>query len=1065
MKKLVSVIVPVYNTEKYIEKCITSILGQTYKNLELILVNDGSKQNEEGIIGKYLDSDSRVKYIKRIENRGLFCTRIDGVKRANGEYILFVDSDDYINSDYVRLLVEKAQKEDADIVFSTTVMNTPRQKKNINILQDVELNQLPLEGVEIRKAYFQQAGAAYVWHTIWNKIYKKSLWDKCLPYFEKLDKHIVMTEDIAFSTVLFYYAKKVSRAKNSVYYYCQHEEASTSTKYLTFDIYKKKVSDIIQVFRFLEEFYQDKEEWIQEKLYQFKQYYARIWNRGIVNISDGNTDNAKVLIAELCSEFGNVNTSEDGYFNLSQVPYTTTLDEIKEHIWESDAKYVSFDVFDTVITRPFYKPTDLFYLLDKKFEGLTCNCLGFHTIRTEGEQALREYKCVAECKEDVTIDEIYDYIGKMYFLSDEICYEMKKNECELEIQFCKNRETIHELYDIALLSGKKVIFVSDMYLDDNTIKSMLHKNGYTEYEKVFVSSAYGKLKATGNLFKVVLDEIKIVPNEMIHLGDNVNSDVNKAKELGIDSIHIPKALDVFMNDISGIETNRCGSIGRETTGIYTGEKSFEKLNGYGSMIALIANKYFDNPFRAFHPMTDFNIDPYFMGYYVLGMNLIAQVEWLKRYVECNNILRVIFMARDGYMLDMAYQIYKSITQSGIQSEYRYASRKAMLPIMLQNKIEFMNLPIVYQRYNPRMILELLNFCAVKENNEDLVEIFRENGFEMNRAFSNIAEYHRFMHIFFEYAYDERKHQKSIEIIKEYWADIKDTDCIYDMGYSAAIHNGVVRACGKNVTALFVHTDKSKHGVMKRRVEFGIQSMIDSIPNVSGLLREHFFSNLEPSCIGYEETLGRCVPILEKEEAKNYQDVFPLNMMQKAALEMVSDFYGTFKEYLPYLDIRVDEIMLPFEGFLCSPAKIDTKVFTASNFEDKVYGANARINIRDFWLQTLTGLSGYQGEDIVNHMEQYVEEKGKKQLAFFGTGRMCVDILEKYHVPVTVFLDNNEEKNGKDWYGGKIAKPSEVENLDDLFIVIVCAAYMEIEEQLENMGLVRFKDYISYMELF
>ena len=70
MENLVSVIVPVYNTEKYIEKCITSILEQTYNNLELILVNDGSKQNEENIIQKYWDMDSRVKYIKRLKNKG-----------------------------------------------------------------------------------------------------------------------------------------------------------------------------------------------------------------------------------------------------------------------------------------------------------------------------------------------------------------------------------------------------------------------------------------------------------------------------------------------------------------------------------------------------------------------------------------------------------------------------------------------------------------------------------------------------------------------------------------------------------------------------------------------------------------------------------------------------------------------------------------------------------------------------------------------------------------------------------------------------------------------------------
>ena len=102
MGELVSIIVPVYNTEKYIEKCIKSILEQTYKNIELILVNDGSEQKEEAIIKKYAEYDRRIRYIKNQKNQGLFLTRISGVRHAAGKYLMFVDSDDYISFDFVR---------------------------------------------------------------------------------------------------------------------------------------------------------------------------------------------------------------------------------------------------------------------------------------------------------------------------------------------------------------------------------------------------------------------------------------------------------------------------------------------------------------------------------------------------------------------------------------------------------------------------------------------------------------------------------------------------------------------------------------------------------------------------------------------------------------------------------------------------------------------------------------------------------------------------------------------------------------------------------------------------
>ena len=172
MDKLVSVIVPVYNTEKYIKRCIDSILEQTYTNLELILINDGSSQNEEEIILGYAAKDSRVRYVKNEENIGQYLTRLKGVRLSKGDYIAFVDSDDYINVDFIRLLVNKAVEEQADMVFSTTVIEKTSGEKVINIYHDIELKKLPLEKESLAEAFYTTEGKVYVWYTIWNKLYK-----------------------------------------------------------------------------------------------------------------------------------------------------------------------------------------------------------------------------------------------------------------------------------------------------------------------------------------------------------------------------------------------------------------------------------------------------------------------------------------------------------------------------------------------------------------------------------------------------------------------------------------------------------------------------------------------------------------------------------------------------------------------------------------------------------------------------------------------------------------------------------------------------------------------------
>lgn len=111
----VSIIVPIYNVEKYLERCIKSILSQTYTNIEVLLVNDGSKDQSEAICTKYESIDSRINYYKKV-NGGLSSARNYGIERATGNYYLFIDSDDYIDKTMVETLIKAARQYNADIV-------------------------------------------------------------------------------------------------------------------------------------------------------------------------------------------------------------------------------------------------------------------------------------------------------------------------------------------------------------------------------------------------------------------------------------------------------------------------------------------------------------------------------------------------------------------------------------------------------------------------------------------------------------------------------------------------------------------------------------------------------------------------------------------------------------------------------------------------------------------------------------------------------------------------------------------------------------------------------------
>jgi hypothetical protein len=117
-KALISIIVPIYNVEKYLRQCLDSVLNQTYQNFECLLINDGSPDNSAGICKEYVDKDARFHYFEK-ENGGLASARNFGIKYSKGKYITFIDSDDWVESDYLEVLYSKIKEYNTDFVISS----------------------------------------------------------------------------------------------------------------------------------------------------------------------------------------------------------------------------------------------------------------------------------------------------------------------------------------------------------------------------------------------------------------------------------------------------------------------------------------------------------------------------------------------------------------------------------------------------------------------------------------------------------------------------------------------------------------------------------------------------------------------------------------------------------------------------------------------------------------------------------------------------------------------------------------------------------------------------------
>ncbi len=228
--EMISIIVPIYNTERYIRKCVNSIQNQTYKNLEIILVNDGSKDNSKNIMNQLAKEDSRIKVIHK-QNAGVTAARLDGIKKASGEYIGFVDSDDVIEKDMYEILLDNMLKYNADISHCGYQMVFPDGRKN----QFYGTGKIKKQSCEVGQIDLLEGDI--IEPGLCNKLYRKQLFDGL-----DMDLSIKINEDLLMNFYLF------QKSKKSVFYdVCKYHylvrEGSTSRSALN----KHKIYDPILV--------------------------------------------------------------------------------------------------------------------------------------------------------------------------------------------------------------------------------------------------------------------------------------------------------------------------------------------------------------------------------------------------------------------------------------------------------------------------------------------------------------------------------------------------------------------------------------------------------------------------------------------------------------------------------------------------------------------------------------------------------------------------------------------------------------------------------------------------
>ncbi len=311
---------------------------------------------------------------------------------------------------------------------------------------------------------------------------------------------------------------------------------------------------------------------------------------------------------------------------------------------------VSFDVFDTALARYVLHPTDLFLYVGDYLTDSTA--AAFREARVQAERAAR----LANPEREITLDDIY---AQLDLPADEAAM-LQQLELTAEGNFCQANAHVLAAYRACLVAGKRVVFTSDMYLPPQTVAAMLEKCGYDRYERLLVSSEYGVTKHNGGLFDVLIQQVNVPASAILHVGDNPHSDVHRARERGLQAVHIPKNRDHTRNHGDPLR------VAHPVTQRYDLAESVAA--------GLCANRY--------AALT--SSDPpsgealwYWFGYRYVGLALYGFTRWLVESARTDGVDCLYFLARDGHLLHRLYQQYDAYALTGIDCAYLYGSRRAM----------------------------------------------------------------------------------------------------------------------------------------------------------------------------------------------------------------------------------------------------------------------------------------------------------------------------------------------------------------------------------------------------
>lgn len=349
-------------------------------------------------------------------------------------------------------------------------------------------------------------------------------------------------------------------------------------------------------------------------------------------------------------------------------------------------KFVSVDLFDTLMCRVVSKPELLYDLIEREYNCENTKWIsGFRKRRVKAEASARKK---AHYKE-ITIDKIYAELD----YSREICEKLESMEKLIEVNTCSVNQIMSDFVNRCHIRGQKVIVTTDMYLDRDTIEKILRKIG-VEYDGLFISSEVGKTKLSGELFEFVLGDLKIQPSDICHIGDNPKTDLESPMKYGIQSFERvirQNNIEPYLSKRNNLDTDILNTFVRNH--LKTIADEHEKIQAR-------------------------------IGYSVIGPLLFEFCSWVKNISLKEQVNRIAFVAREGYLIKLVYDII--CAEEKTSTEYiRLNKNMIRWPSLYKNQtIEQFEESIPYRdEYSEEELARLLFISPIF-----VKQVLLENGF-------------------------------------------------------------------------------------------------------------------------------------------------------------------------------------------------------------------------------------------------------------------------------------------------------------------------------------------------